>query len=88
LQIFTKNVKNVLDAIPTVSGNYQLQLSSDLNNVFIEAEKFADRNKDQYITEEHLLVALIDFADTKIKEIFSALAIDVNKVKEIIENMR
>jgi len=88
LQIFTKNVKNVLDAVPTVSGNYQLQLSSDLNNVFIEAEKFADRNKDQYITEEHLLVALIDFADTKIKEIFNALAIDVNKVKEIIENMR
>jgi len=88
LQIFTKNVKNVLDAVPTVSGNYQLQLSSDLNNVFIEAEKFADRNKDQYITEEHLLVALIDFADTKIKEIFSALAIDSNKVKEVIENMR
>jgi len=88
LQIFTKNVKNILDAVPTVSGNYQLQLSSDLNNVFIEAEKFADRNKDQYITEEHLLVALIDFADTKIKEIFTTLAIDVNKVKEVIENMR
>ena len=88
LQILTKNVEIEVGKIPTVSWNYQLALSNELNNIFIEAEKIADRNKDQFITEEHLLLALIDYADTKTKEIFSTLAITSPKVKEIIDKMR
>jgi len=36
-----------------------LSLSSELNNVFTEAENIAEKNKDGYITEEHLFLALI-----------------------------
>ena len=88
LQILTKNVELELNKVPTIDWNYQLALSPDLNNIFIEAEKIADRNKDQFVTEEHLLLALIDFADTKTKEFFSTLAITSPKVKEIIDKMR
>jgi len=88
LQILTKNVELELNKAVTASWNYQLALSNDLNNIFIEAEKIADRNKDQFVTEEHLLLALIDFADTKTKEFFSTLAITSPKVKEVIDKMR
>ena len=88
LQILTKNVELELNKVPTVDWNYQLALSNELNNIFIEAEKIADRNKDQFVTEEHLLLALIDFADTKTKEFFSTLGITSPKVKEIIDKMR
>ena len=88
LQILTKNVELELNKVPTVDWNYQLALSNELNNIFIEAEKIADRNKDQFVTEEHLLLALIDFADTKTKEFFSTLAITSPKVKEVIDKMR
>jgi ATP-dependent Clp protease ATP-binding subunit ClpA len=40
-----------------------LTLSSELNNVFIEAEKIANKNKDEYITEEHLILSLIKYSD-------------------------
>jgi len=59
-----------------------------LNNVFIEAEKIADRMKDSFVTEEHLLLALIEFGDSKTKEFFSTLNITSTKVKEVIEKMR
>ena len=88
LQILTKNVELELNKVPTVDWNYQLALSNELNNIFIEAEKIADRNKDQFVTEEHLLLALIDFADTKTKEFFSTLGITSSKVKEVIDKMR
>ncbi|MDP2396600.1 MAG: Clp protease N-terminal domain-containing protein [bacterium] len=43
-----------------------------MNNVFIEAEKIADKNKDQFITEEHLILALIDYSDNTTKDILKS----------------
>jgi hypothetical protein len=36
-------------------------LSNDLSKVFLEAEDIALKNKDKFITEEHLFLAMIDF---------------------------
>jgi len=88
LQILTKNIETYINSIPTVTWAYQLQLSQDLNTVLTEAENIADKNKDQYITEEHLLLALIDYSDTKTKDFFKVLNITSKKVKEIIDKMR
>ncbi|MCD5385106.1 AAA family ATPase [Candidatus Gracilibacteria bacterium] len=88
LQILTSNVKKEVEKIPTINGNYQLILSNELNNVFIEAEKIADINKDQFVTEEHLLLALIEYSDNKTKDILKTFGIEYTKIKEIIENIR
>ena len=88
LQILTSNVKKEVEKVPTIDWNYQLTLSNELNNVFIEAEKIADKNKDQFVTEEHLLLALIEYSDNKTKDILKTFWIDYVKIKEIIENMR
>lgn len=88
LQILTLNVKKQLDKIPTISGNYQLTLSPELNNVFIEAEKIADRNKDQFITEEHLILALIEYSDSITKDVLKTAWVEYNKVKNIMDSMR
>ncbi len=88
IQILTAAIKKEIENIPTIDWNYQLSLSRDLNNVFIEAEKIADNNKDQFITEEHLLLALIEYSDSKIKEILKSFWVEYNKVKNIIDNMR
>ncbi|MDP2089975.1 MAG: AAA family ATPase [Candidatus Gracilibacteria bacterium] len=88
LQILSANIKNQIAKIPTISGNYQLTLSHELNNVFIEAEKIADKNKDQFITEEHLILALIDYSDNTTKDILKSFGIDYNKTKQIIDKMR
>ena len=88
LQILSSNVRKEIEKIPTIDWSYQLTLSPELNNVFTEAEKIADNNKDQYTTEEHLLLALIEYSDNITKEILKNQGVDYVKVKEIIDNMR
>ena len=88
LQILTSQIKKEIENIPTISWNYQLSISSELNNIFIESEKIAEKNKDEFITEEHLLLSLIKNSNNKLKDIFKNFWIDYNKIKNIIDNMR
>jgi len=88
IQLLLWSVKKEFSKIPKIEGNYQLSLSQELNTIFNEAEKIADRNKDQFITEEHLLIALIDYSPKNLQDIFLAFWITSPKVKEIVDNMR
>ncbi len=84
----SEKIKNEIQKIPTIDWNYQLTLSQELNNVFIEAEKIADNNKDEYITEEHLILSLIKYSDNTTKEILKNFWINYNNTNKIIETMR
>jgi len=84
LQILTNIVKKQLEKIPTISWNYQLTLSQELNNIFIEAEKIADKHWDQYITEKHILASLIEFWDNTTKDILKTFW--VGEITDSIKN--
>jgi len=88
IQILTANIKKEIKKIPTINWNYQLTLSNELNNIFIEAEKIADKNKDQFTTEEHLLLSLIEYSDNITKNTLRNFWIDYIKTNEIINKMR
>ncbi len=88
LQILIWNIKRELQKLPKVSWNYQLSLSPELNNVLIESQNTAEKMKDEYTTEEHLLLALINHWDTSTKNILTSSMITEDKVKEIITTMR
>jgi len=51
---------SVVERFPKVSGGGQPYLSAALNQALEQAEKEADRLKDEYISTEHLLLALAD----------------------------
>ncbi len=88
LQIFKKNVFDLINKIPTVNWNYQLSISQELNDIFREAEILADKMWDSFVTEEHLLLAMLYFGENKLKEVFSSFAITESSVKEAINKMR
>ncbi|MDD3645827.1 MAG: AAA family ATPase [Candidatus Gracilibacteria bacterium] len=88
LQLIIGNTKKKLEALGKVSGNYQLNLSPELNQVFVQAEKIADSMKDSYITEEHLLLSLIENGDSQTKDILGSFDISKAKVLEVIKSMR
>jgi ATP-dependent Clp protease ATP-binding subunit ClpB len=54
------DIKKNLEALPKISNNSQTYLSNRLNRVLDQAQKEASRMKDEYISTEHLLLALID----------------------------
>ncbi len=51
-------VREVLGAMPKVSGQAQVYLSQSLSAIFNSAQKEASRLKDEYVTVEHLLLAI------------------------------
>jgi ATP-dependent Clp protease ATP-binding subunit ClpB len=51
---------SMVERFPKVSGGGQPYLSAALNRALEQAEKEADRLKDEYISTEHLLLALAD----------------------------
>ena len=51
---------SMVERFPKVSGGGQPYLSAALNKALEQAEKEADRLKDEYISTEHLLLALAD----------------------------
>lgn len=52
-------INEVIEKLPKVSGA-QMYASSTLQKVFEEAQKEAENLKDEYVSTEHLLLALID----------------------------
>ncbi|MHB1051199.1 MAG: ATP-dependent chaperone ClpB [Bacteroidota bacterium] len=52
-------INEVVEKLPKVSGS-QLYISQPLQKVFEQAQKEAEKLKDEYISTEHLLLALLD----------------------------
>jgi ATP-dependent Clp protease ATP-binding subunit ClpB len=59
LMILKSSVKKEIDNLPKIEGHYDLRISYTLNDILREAENIASKNKDEFITEEHLILAIL-----------------------------
>jgi len=59
-QSLAKALDQDLVGLPKVSGDNQVYLSPRLNKVLDQAHKEADKMKDEYVSTEHLLLALVE----------------------------
>ena len=61
-----------ISALPKVSGMQadKLYISRELDSAFTEAEAQAKKMKDEFVSVEHLMLALFSKGDMKIKEVF------------------
>jgi ATP-dependent Clp protease ATP-binding subunit ClpB len=55
--------EETLQAMSRVSGGAQASLSRELSNVVRQAEREAENMKDEYVSTEHLFLALVDAAN-------------------------
>ena len=83
----TDNLLAQLDAaitkIPAVSGSGRepdkIYISPVTDKIFNEAERLASSMHDEYVSVDHLMLAIFDHATDEIKEIFRALGVDKDK---------
>ena len=68
-----REVKNKIDSFPKVSGGNEnnLYASNNLNRVIHLAEKIAKNMKDEYVSVEHLFLALFSEGGSFIKDVFN-----------------
>jgi ATP-dependent Clp protease ATP-binding subunit ClpB len=79
-------VTTELDRLPKATGT-QLGMSRPLQDVFAQAQKEADRLKDEYVSTEHLLLALAD-VKSETREILTANAVTHNALLNALKDIR
>src|SRR3989344_569215 len=87
-------LKNDIDAVisklpkitPALSGE-QIYLTPQMNDVLSRAQKIADFLKDQYISVEHFLIALLE-VKSDIQDIFKKHNVEKSRVQEILKELR
>ena len=75
-----------MDKLPEFKSDSQIQFSSGLVRLLNESEKIAQEYNDKFISSEIFL--LTSFKDKPISEIFKALKVSSNEVKDALLNMR
>ncbi|MGI6080069.1 MAG: ATP-dependent chaperone ClpB [Candidatus Avilachnospira sp.] len=69
---FVSDLKARIERLPKVSGNAQTTVSQDLNKVLMGAEDQLKPMGDEYVSVEHIFLALLKYADSDMKKLFSS----------------
>ena len=79
-----------INSLPKVSGMQadKLYLSRELDGVLTEAEAQAKKMKDEYVSVEHLMLALFSKADMKVKDIFRKSGLTKDAFLTALKNVR
>ncbi len=81
-----------VEGMPRVTGSGReagkIFVSPDLDKALSEAEAQAERMKDEYVSVEHLFIALIEKAGSGIKGICKSFGIDKNKLLKALSDIR
>src|SRR5688572_4929117 len=86
LSRITSDVSIALDALPRATGT-QTGMARTTQDVFNDAQKEADRLKDEYVSTEHVLLALAQ-VKSETKELLSLNAIDHNAILAALKDVR
>lgn len=81
--------QRALDKIPQVHGyDGPLAMNTGLARVFVIAEEEARTMKDEYVSVEHLLLALMKEGNSEVKEIFRKVELSREKILKGLKNVR
>ena len=86
----TKETERAISDLPKIGGmqSDKLYLSRELDAVFTEAESQAKRMSDEFVSVEHLMLALFIKGDMKLKEIFRNAGLTKDSFLTALKNVR
>lgn len=85
-QSLLEKVTALVNAIPTVEGG-EVFVSQELNKALVQAQKEATNLKDEYISTEHIFLALLD-VKSDVKVLLEQLKISKEKVLNALKEVR
>ena len=87
LDSFTRAVEEKINALPKVSGGQQY-FSQDANKIVMNAEDHAKAMGDEYVSVEHIFLALLKDGDKTIRELFKEFGITKEKFLSALSSVR
>ena len=89
LEQLNKDCQKLITQLPEVYGSdsSQIYMSRDMQNLLQQSRQEAKKLNDDYISTEHILIALVN-SDTKTAKLFTDKEIDRAKIINIIKEIR
>ena len=87
-QLFSNQIDSALAALPKVSGGGQLYQSQEFNRLLNDAGKIAESMHDEYISVEHLFLALFKAAGSEAETLLTKAGLTADKVLQALQSIR
>ena len=88
---FENSVMNEVRKLPKVMGSRKMDsvyVAQDVDEMLNDAEKIADKMKDEYVSVEHLMIALFNKGNQNVKELFKLFNINKNEFMKVLSEVR
>ncbi len=87
---FTLQAKKLVEQLPKVSGDREnkVYVSADMDKTLVFAEQVAGNMKDEFVSVEHLFLALYEKANKNIKALFSTFKISKDALYSALQQVR
>ncbi|MCD7890869.1 MAG: ATP-dependent chaperone ClpB [Ruminococcus sp.] len=88
---FESDCDKKINALPKITGSGRssnIGISADTDRIFIEAEKIASNMKDEFISVEHIMLALIESRSKDVNQLFSSFGITKDKFLNALKSVR
>lgn len=83
----TQAVENEVKRLPRVSGG-ETRAAVDLEKALTAAEKLAENMTDEYVSVEHIFMAMVNAPNTALKELFRQYNVDRDGFMKILATVR
>ena len=89
---FENAIKREIDNKPSMHSNArqmdQVYISRDTDEALTDAQNTAEKMQDEYVSVEHIMIGLIDKANSKLKELFRTFNINKNSFLKVLSEVR
>jgi ATP-dependent Clp protease ATP-binding subunit ClpB len=88
LQTLARDLADAVAKLPKVQGQSEIYLSSGLNRVLEDAFKEADQFKDEYVSTEHLLIALSNAKGEPVARLLQSHGVTKDAILKVLVSIR
>ena len=91
-QKFEEELESKINSFPKITGGARqansMYVSQDVDAVLTNSEKIANKMKDEYISVEHIILAIIDNANNNLKNLFKKYGLNKNEFLKALASIR
>ncbi|HET9129993.1 MAG TPA: Clp protease N-terminal domain-containing protein, partial [Terriglobia bacterium] len=88
IQAVARDLGTAVSKLPKVQGQGELYMSATLNRILEDAQKEADSFKDEYVSTEHLLIALANSKGEAVSRLLQSQGITKDNILKVLVSIR